>query len=295
MKQIYKQLILLAFILVCGLFGMGCNTINPKEQTPTYIHIDSFHFKANPLFHVTASHQITTVWAYYNNNPVGVFDLPCTFPILTTPGDTMGKLELSAGVAVNGLNNSLSGYPFYAFDTSDFKVQAGKIINYTPTTEFFNNLSITTISNFEGLTHFGLVAYTGGNIPMTVVNDDSLLFEGSGTGSILLSSPGDSSIDSTSKSFTIPFNKIAFIEFDYKCSVPFYVGMQSNQGSLISSTPYYLTGVNASDHWQKFYLNVGNFVSSFQGTDYNLYIKTSLPDGYTRGRVLIDNIQLVTF
>ncbi len=293
MKHIYKNLFLFIYLLICSLFWQGCNIHH--EQTPTYIHIDSFAFKGNSLFpNVTKSHQINTVWVYYNNNPVGVFDLPATFPIMTNGAGVTGKLELSAGVSVNGQNDELSGYPFYVFDTSTFVSQPGKVIYHQPTTEFFDKVKITSISDFEGATHFSLWS-PGGNIPMTIVNDDSLLFEGGYSGSILLSSPADSSVDSTIIPFAIPSGVSTFIEFDYKCSVPFYVGIQANQGTIISTTPFYLTGVNTSDHWQKFYLSVANFAAQYPATNYNLYIKTYLPPGYTRGRVLLDNIQLVTF
>ena len=81
------------------------NTINPKEQIPTYIHIDSIQFNANPaLLGITKSHQITVAWVYYNNGLIGTYDLPAT---ITVPmgGDSAGHLQVAPGIAINGLNN----------------------------------------------------------------------------------------------------------------------------------------------------------------------------------------------
>src|SRR5690348_12276879 len=65
-------------LVLLGMSMQNCNTINPRETTPTYIHIDSFRTK--PGF----SHKITAVWVYYNNSPVGVFDLPATIPVMAS-------------------------------------------------------------------------------------------------------------------------------------------------------------------------------------------------------------------
>lgn len=288
MKHIYTKAIYLV-LFGCVFFWQGCNVINPPEQTPTYIHVDSFAFHYTGVTGSTLSHQITQVWAYYNNNLIGAFDLPATFPIRTNGNDS-GTLELEPGIAIDGLNNFLGVYPFYSLYSTRMKPEPGKTINYLPTTGLYPYTKVYIISNFEGPTQFQL---WGGNIPMTIVHGDSIVFEGNGTGSIVLTNPGDSSVDSSITAFAIPAGA-AFIEFDYKSDLQFYVGLQANLSSYIYSTPYYLAGIQPSDHWQKFYLSVADFAGQYKGTTYNLYIKTSLSYGITHGRLLLDNIQLVT-
>lgn len=277
-------------LFCCSLLEQGCNIINPKEQTPTYIHIDSFIFQPNPLLvNISSSHYINSVFAYYNNNLIGEFDLPVTFPVIT---NGQGTLELSPSIPVDGRNDVLLDYPFYKIDTSTLTPQPGKIIHYTPSTSFFTSIKYTIISNFDyGLTNF---SKWQGNISMINVSADSLRFQGGGSGAIYLNAVGDSSIDSTIFSYPIPLQN-AFIEFDYKSSIPFYVGLQANLSSLVSSDPNFLSGISPSDHWQKFYLKVSEFAQQAQGTSYTFYIKAVLGSGQTSGRLLIDNIQLVTF
>jgi hypothetical protein len=291
MLHIIIRLKYLIFLFSCGLFWQGCNVINPHEQTPTYIHIDSFQFVNNAsLVHsLTASHQINIAWVYYNNSPVGVFDLPATIPVIARG---TGTLEIFPGVVINGQNNLTGVYPFYVPDTSlTFTAQPGKIINYTPKTKFYTTTKIFQISDFSGNTNFALAS---GNIPIVSVSADSLSFEGR-SGMISLIVPGiDSSEDSSIYRFPIPRGN-AFIEFDYKCSIPFYVGLQSNLASEFYQK-YYLAGIypSSNNQWQKFYLSVSNFVAQYTGDTYNLYIKASIPSG-PAGKVLLDNIQLVTF
>ncbi len=114
MQRINTRFILLIFTAICVLFFQDCNVINPPEKTPTYIHIDSVHVNINPyLTNVSASSNITCIWVYYNENPIGTFDLPATIPVMTTSDTGVGQLQIAPGIAVDGLNNLLGVYPFY--------------------------------------------------------------------------------------------------------------------------------------------------------------------------------------
>lgn len=271
------------FVIVVG--DSGCNAINPEEEIPTYVHVDSFHFDEDDL------HDIKSVWAYYNNNPVGAFDLPATIPIITT--GNKGELQLVPGIAVNGRNERPSIYPYYTPYIATLESQPGKVIDIVPVTRFYDSIRRYTISEFEaGITKFSRWAGTTG---LVVVSADSLRYEGTGTGAVFLNSSADSSIDSTSTSFPITPG-IAFIEITYKSTVPFVLGMQSILGGQYSTSPTYLAGVNpAGEEWRKFYLNVTAFINQYQGDTYNMFIKTSAPAEGSSGRLLIDNITLITF
>jgi hypothetical protein len=293
MRAIYKNVKYIILLCCSGVFWEGCNIINPVEQTPIFVHIDSFHLGVNPAIigtqPVTLSNKITAVWAYYNNNLIGEFDLPATFPVITN-GSTTGKLQLYPAILVNGLNSSVDIYPFYQPDTSFVVSQSpGTKITYEPRTEYFTKTNFSFQINFEPGPPLKIGTVTGKSmIPSTDA------FEGLNSGSVYLSSPGDSSVDSTGR-FTLHTGGDAFIEFNYKGDLPIFVGMQSNLSNLISSTPYYLAGVQPSATWQKFYLNINAFALTYPGTNYNFYIKTVLPDGQATGHIFIDNIQLVTF
>lgn len=269
----------------------GCNIINPAEITPTYLHIDSFTFLNNPAVRsVTLSNHITNAWVYYDNRAMGAYDLPFTIPI---PSTGHGKLEVYPAIIVNGRNELVGKYDFYQIDTSTFTGQPGKTITYVPKTGFYTYVKMNYTESFEtpGVTNFSRI---DGNTVMTNVAADSLRFEGYGAGQILLNAVGDSCTVMSDKTFEIPQN-VAFIELNYKSTVPFYLGIQANLSNIISSTPYFLAGIKPSDHWQKFYLNVSDFAIKAKGTSYNFVIKTVLDQNQTSGRLLLDNIQLVNY
>ena len=309
MSKIFTRCRCLLFLFCVALFSQACNIINPHEVTPTYVHIDSFHFVQNPAAHLFSAytgnptsnlapttHAIGSVWVYYNENPIGIFDLPVTFPVMAS--GTQG-LQLAPVIAVNGQNNMVNAYSYYALDTTTLVANPGHIVNYTPKTEFYGDVKVKTIANFEGTGDTNFALWRDGQV-MQLAKDDSLVCDGLASGEIILKAVGDSSVDSTKKTFPIPDGP-AFIEFDYKSTIPFYVGLQANLSNKITSTPNFLTGVspNSGAGWQKFYLEVDGFTAEAQsgisGVTYNLYIKAVLADGQTSGRLLIDNIQLVTY
>ncbi len=269
-------------VMVC--LGQSC-VKNDPGSVPTYIHVDSFSFYPSPTAPSDAAntHQINSVWAYYNNSPIGVFDLPANIPVIT---NGTGVLTLKPGVSVSGLNNFMAPYPFYKDDTSTFSPQPGKTIHYIPKTTYFSASKFISISSFNPSTGTRFTRVSG-----TVDIQTNLA---SGYGFITLNAPIDTlSEDSSTVPFTIPLNADAYIEFDYKCTIPFFVGLRGNLASL--TTKVYLAGIYPSDHWQKFYLSVKDFEAQYQATNYNLYLKASLPAGQTTGTVMIDNIQLVYF
>lgn len=287
MINVYYRIKQILFLFFCAVAWQGCNVINPVEQIPTYIHIDSFTFD-NCRSDVSASHNITSVAVYYNNSSLGIFDLPCTVPIMATGS---GNLQLAPGVAVNGLNSTIIIYPFYRIDVSTFTAQPGKTITHIPHTCYYNETKISKYSDFTGNVFF---ARSAGNKDLLRVSDPSLTFEG-GTGSILLSAVYDSSIDSSTVAFPVPTGGFAFIEFNYKTQIPFYVGLGAKLGNYVSAEPYFLAGLKPTTEWKKFYLNVADFHAQFLATSYSFYIKAVLEEGQASGRLLIDNVQLVTF
>lgn len=272
----------------------SCNIINPAEPTPTYIHIDSFSVRKNGLIPtVTTSSQISAIWVYYNNNPIGEFDLPATFPVITD-GTGNGTLEIYPGIVINGLYDHMDIYPFYVPDTSfSFAPQPGKILTYEPKTEYFNSVKINWSDNFAQGAPTGFNLYDG-NIFMTIDTSREDVFEGNGCGKIYMNNPGvDSSEDST-VAFPIRSGD-GYIEINYKSDVPFYVGLRTNLSSYVSSSPNYLAGFYPSATWQKAYVSISQFTFQYTGTSYNLFVKTSLPPGQATGTLLLDNIQIVTF
>ena len=100
--------------------------------------------------------------------------------------------------------------------------------------------------------------------------------------------------DNLSKdSLVIPANTPAYIEFDYKSTVPFYVGLEAVIAGVTNDVP--LSGIKPSADWKKFYLSVADFEAQYQASFYYFHLHVSLPAGQQSGTFEIANVQLVCF
>ncbi|NCX95411.1 MAG: hypothetical protein EBX41_03185 [Chitinophagia bacterium] len=266
----------------------SCKPASSENGTPTYVRVDSITIKAGTV-PLSTSSKIDAVWAYWNNTPIAILDLPAIIPILATE---KGVLSLSPAVRANGLSNFIAPYPFYKADTFTIVPQPKSIINHSPACTYFSTVQYNKIADFNsGITRFKLAT---GTVEMQITTLDSQRFEGNGSGIINLHLPNDTLCeDTTLIAFTIPANKDVYLEFNYKNTVPFAVGLRSN----ITGYSYmrYLAGVYPSAKWSKFYVPLRDFAGHYPGDRYTLYIKAQLPEGYTTGTVFLDNIQLIYF
>lgn len=284
--------ILLFFVPVL-LSVFGCNVINPAEPVPTYVKIDSVILDiTDPSQQGSASHNITSVWIYYNNSPVGIFDLPCHVPVITE-GET-GKLSVIPGITLNGLVDLQPQYSFFTFDTLTLVSNPGNTVNFTPVTSYTAAADFPYKEDFEvGNSFLPFTPELTDDTSIRRTGDKSLVFEGGGSGYIELNStyPYSESISNTG--FPIAPGE-AYLEINYKCSVPISVGLYNTLNSGLDIYEYFWT-IKSTDTWKKMYVDLATYSGKYPGKDYKLMIKADLPEGQATGYVLIDNIKIVTY
>jgi hypothetical protein len=284
---------LLSFIIAAlGLMMWGsCNIINPEEKTPTYVRVDSFRFlPQNYSLYGTSSHKITSVWAYFNNQLIGSFDLPATFPVIA---DKPGQLLLYPGIDFNGLKDLESTYPFYTFDSLTLNPQPGQVITPDAKTGYTTSAKMVWREDFELGNSFSKF---NGDTGLVKTTDPANVFEGSGAGYILLKNANGISenISSNNPAFQATAGQNIFLELNYKCSIPFQVGLEADYTNGNISTEY-IGGVNAKDTWNKIYINLNDFVNAHSGANYHVIIRASLDNGVSSGWVLVDNLKVITY
>lgn len=262
----------------------GCDIINPAEQVPTYVHIDSFSFSATPNSGST-SHKISSVWVYFDNQIVGAFDLPANIPVL---GSGKGKLLVMPGITYSGLNDVQYPYPYYTTDTMTLQTGTGLTVNFTPKTHYItDSLLNLTIEDFENSNSF--INYTG-DTNVVRVHDSTLVFEGQYSGYIFLKTA-----DYSESILNIPFTtkgSEAFVEINFKSSIPFEVGLQASDlsGSLFVQ---YIYGFKPQAEWTKIYVGLAEFITTYPNDDYRLVIK-AIPQDSSGGYVQLDNIKIIS-
>lgn len=272
---------------------IGCEVINPVESVPTYVKIDSFSFVVDdPSVQGSAAQNITNVWIYYNNGPVGNYDLPCTAPVITE-GES-GTISVAPGIALNGLVDLQPQYPFFRFDTMTLATKPGEVVSYTPVGRYIEAAKFPYKEDFEVGNSFNpFVEGAGIETAVKQTRNPDYVFEGTFSGVIELSEdvPWSESIMNTGIAIT-PGE--AFLEINYKGTADFSVGLFNTLNTGIDAYQYFW-GVKASDTWKKIYIELAGYTSNNPGKDYKLIIKSELPQGQTSAYVAIDNVKIVSF
>jgi len=281
----------LLFLSIAGLLGTGCNIINPAEKVPTYVHIDSFEFQVDqPSKEGSANQNISCAWVYFNNQPVGVFDLPVNVPILA---DGPGEVLVIPGVAISGMKDYNTQYSFFKTATTNIDGVPGTVTNYTPKTSYVDDAVFQWKEDFEtGSTFIPANSESTTDTSIIRVTDKDMVFEGGAAGYIYMDATHYESENVTNASFPISQGR-SFLEINYKCNTSFQVGLVTTVEGVVK--PEYIIGIKPKDTWNKVYVDLSQFTSVYKGTSFRFMIKTGLDEGLTNGYVLIDNLKIISF
>jgi hypothetical protein len=282
---------ILSYILLLAVVISGCKIIDPVEKVPTYIQIDSFYVETtDPIKTGSTYSKIGLVWVYFDGEAVGVFDIPATIPVLA---GRPGRIIVSPGVLNGGLSNQQLAYPFYLGDTFSISPAPGEIIKHTGKTIYVPDARFLWKEDFEnGNTFLKYNIDNGGDTTIVRIADDSRVIEGKGSGLITLSTSNTQTSESiTSQSFAFGTVNDAFLEIDYKCSVPFEVGLEGIYPN--GTTSKYIAGMLPKSDRNKFYVNLRTAIGEMQARYYRVIIRAKLNEGQSDGYVVIDNIKVI--
>jgi hypothetical protein len=284
---------LFAALLICLSFS-ACNIINPKEQVPTYLQLEPFVF-SNPdsSFTGSSTYSIPSAWVYADDVPVGVFDLPCVVPVMMSK---TSKLKIIAAVYNQGLKSYVFQYPFYRIDTTTLMYNPGKVHSYSPKTRYLSSLNATAFRlkiNFEEGLQFKNM---GSDTAMVIEKNPGTVISGENSGAIYLKSPQKFSENISVNYFELPAGA-CYLEFDYKSTLPFQIGLQAEDaGGKIYGE--YLSGFNPKSIASKIYLDLGTFTKTNKTyKKFYLKVRSSLEDfngKYSEGYVVLDNFKVIS-
>lgn len=284
----------------------SCEIINPDEDIPAYVHIDSIDLQLkNPNQEGAASERITDAWIFLDDDLIGVFELPADIPILHKG---KGTLKVGAGIQNNGISATRIRYPFFeVYEDPEFDFQPGEVVTLNPTVSYFANLDFVWDENFEdiavALDSFGesnvqmvreqdplLILPTPDNDPnnnkasgIVRLNDAAPIFEAASTPRLVLPQEGTQ----------------IFLEMDYKASTRLLVGLRTNTTIFgLINTP--LIDLNPTEDengnlkWNKIYIHLTPYVSTeTSATDFRLWFKAVHDASNVESVIMLDNLKIV--
>ena len=117
------------------LFLSSCSIIDPEEQIPAYLEINSFELTTTPAQGENSA-QITEAWVFVNDLSLGIYELPATVPVLELGSQ---NITIFPVIRENGRPSTPIIYPLYRRYETTLELMANQTINIQPTTTYQSN------------------------------------------------------------------------------------------------------------------------------------------------------------
>jgi hypothetical protein len=287
MKKYSLTIFIISFLL------SSCN----EDITASWLKIEKIDLNTNITTEGENTNDISDAWVYMDNQPLGVWELPCEIPILA---EGEHDFIIYAGIKSNGINATRIRYPFYKPVEFSLSLSKGQTVEYTPAVYYKDNLSFVAREDFEDT---GIILNPNANDTsklqiISKINYPDIVEYGNNCGEMTLTS-----IDSVVQVFTdltldLPVGQI-FMELDYMNTNSLAVGIISQTASTFTvSDPFILinTQEESTMQWKKIYLDLTEYISYVQNPVYfEYYIVSVLDANKTGGNVYLDNIKIVHY
>lgn len=285
MRYNYKHFFLSIFLVTSFI---SCELYNPAEPIPAYIHIEKIDL-ATGFGQGSDSHKITDAWVYIDEQLVGCFELPATFPVLY---EGSHQVKITAGIKVNGIAATRSPYPFFNSVTQAVDLQKGTTVNLSATVSYTAFSDFDFMEDFEG-TGIAVDSSAGSDTTLQrLFSPNPNVFEGDASGIAYINANNSFFECISSSAVVLPKGGAnVFLELNYKCNHPFIVG-------VIAQPPYYLKSgsltFNPSDTWNKTYVYLTPLVSGSSATSFKIFFGMVRRAGDADSLAfMLDNIKLV--
>lgn len=262
----------------------SCNVINPAEDIPTYIQVNSITEYTNPEIQGSSSSNFSDVWVTVDNQFLNGYQLGRKIPLLY---NGRHELTLRAGILLNGIEGTRVPFAvLQPFDTViDF--QPGVVHVITPRVTYSPGAHIPLNEDFDHSSFFFTASST--STPLMIDNNS---FENKGAIAVL--DPAHTDFECTTiDSFDLPGGTTpTYIEINYKTTTEFLVGVKANTD--LGPLDFPLLHIRKSDNWNKIYVNLTSIASQAEhASDWRIYLNSSLEDGHATDTLRFDNIKLV--
>lgn len=287
-----KNIFYISLLLLFVTLQMRCDVINPEEEIPSYLHIESFEIEENTLVEEgSLRSKIVAAQVLVNNVGVGVIPIPGTIPVFAT-GDAV--ITLDPMIQENGANDLLSLYPFFTRVTMNANFAIGEETTINPKSTYISNATILR-GDFNGSNVF-FVEDVDGN-PETKVEITQIggqAGEG-GVGKIVLTeeNPIFTGATNVNAPYDISEASRIWLEIQYKTDVPMLFGLlDRTDGDTFDYDEY---GVAIKTEWNTLYFNLLDLIRSQQIERFQLSLRANYVVGseLEEAQVLLDNIKLV--
>jgi len=238
------------------------------------------------------THNISDIWLTADNELIGVFELPAKIPLITKGDST--KLRISPGFRNNG--EVSRSFTYNLMNPLEFTIPLAPAeeVEIPLTFTYIDNAIFDFVESFESSGHIFTLDIDGNPATNIEVTEESAI-AGSRSGKISLDQTN--SFISAGTIFKYEGSQNAgsdsYLEMDYKCDIPFFVGVIYIQEGQEVTLP--LLFVNPKENWNKLYVDFTQILTSPLLESYRIYFTTDLEplENQETGEIFLDNLKFV--
>lgn len=287
-----------AKLFACGiLFGFfaGCKVIDPAEDIPSYLRINSMTLNVASSAQGSSTATITDAWIFMDGDLIGAFELPCNVPILA---EGTHQFIIRGGVKMNGLVSTRAIYPAWKAWEGSITLTRGESTVASPVVTYFPGIDFlsTWMLDFDAQ---GTSLTPEPTSSATIVIDSLYNLYQNKCGYIHLNNSDTTFfVGASSVGYVMPPTRDTWVEFDYWSDAPFTVGIKE---SITGYSKPWLE-VQPKYQWTKIYVRLTDALSeaatvnsahSPMTTPYKIYFAMSNPTSQAESHLYIDNIKLL--
>ncbi len=279
-------------VITLAVFFLSCNIINPPEDIPSYIKIDTLQVKVTNFDQGSASNSMTCMKINVAGTTIGFFQFPILVPCLSTGPQS---LFIEPVYEVNGISGTREVYPFFTpyIGTGKFDLVPGKVITVVPTTTYKKECKFVWMEDFEdaGVT---FIYPTYSDTVFKIQNDS--VREGHFSGAIYLDTKHRFFEAYSSTDYALPMDgSKVILEFDYKSNRLMEVGVYVlADGSAVWNDLVY---VRPSKTWTRIYIDLGTTAENNQtAVAFRPGFRAAWDStGIATQGIIMDNLKLIHF
>jgi len=268
----------------------SCELINPEEQIPAFIRVDSISLSTNASTEGKPVQNFTDAWVYDNEKLVGIYELPAIVPILRE-GDA--NIRIRGGIKLNGQVGTRIPYFFSKDFSQTVELFPDSQVHINPTLTFLEGVTFDWLENFDNPTTISLVKTPQSQADVRLITDTES-YDGK---SLKLALEADQIIFEcklAGAGVDIPGGGTpSILEFTYRCNNSFVVGLFSTDPGGTIQTPIIV--LNPTEDWNHIYVNLTDAVSANPNFSAQNPFFGFLRDEGVEGEafVILDNIRMM--
>ena len=275
-------------LLFLAMTVSSCSKFEGSQTVPSYIHIESVDVDTLTDYFVygATTHKITDAWVYIDDNPIGCFELPSTFPVLKKGPH---KVTVYGGIKVNGIAASRDRYPFYMPRVyQNLNLVEDSIVNLSPVLSYYpvgDGVNLAWMEDFENTN--SLLPDDSSDTSMVRFTGDGAWHSANSFFSGKVELPPDTMDFTVVTADEFDFYKgtngvYCLLEMDYNCNDTFFVGVQYYENYQLTEMPLVKVTPTDKEHdrpqrWNKIYINIGPTMNNNVTSNYfKVYLTSDL-------------------